>query len=132
MNWRTSFSALMDRAHLKVVRTLGYVLTLGTEEAWRGLVPVLRARLTVDERAALACSALKALNREDAVMIAGSALCRGAGAPLPPLFDPLDEATRWVGMADTEELDAYAVAIFNAMSSHKQRAFLNFAGRGAA
>ena len=69
MSKKTSFSALMHRPHLKVVPMLGYVLTLGTQDSWWGLAPVLIARLTVEERAALAFMALKALNRDTAAII---------------------------------------------------------------
>ena len=132
MTRKHSFSAQMKPAHLKAVRMLGYALTLGDLDGWDGLSAVLAARLDPKERAALAFAALKALDPETAQMTAEAALDKGAGSPLPPLIDPVDEAAFWADVADTEELDAYAVAIFNAMSGPKQRAFLNFAGRDAA
>ena len=85
----------MERPHLKVVRMVGYVLTLGTQDAWLGLVPVLMARLTVDERAALAFMALNSLDREDATMTAEAALSAGAGQPQAPLFGFMDQAAFW-------------------------------------
>lgn len=127
------FSALIDRTHLKVVRMLGYVLTHGTEEAWRGLVTVLRARLTVEERAALAYSALRALDHNDAATTAEAALCSGAGQPQAPLFDFVDQAAFWADMADPDELEAYCLAAFKAMPRGRQAAFLDhLQKRGAA
>jgi hypothetical protein len=133
MSKKTSFSALMHRPHLKVVRMLGYVLTLGTQDAWWGLVPVLMARLTVEERAALAFMGLKALDRDDALMTAEAALCEGAGQPQVPLFGFMDQAAFWADMADPEELEAYCLATFNAMPRGRQAAFLDHVqGRQAA
>ncbi|MBY6171366.1 hypothetical protein KUV73_19625 [Mameliella alba] len=129
---RQSFSKLMHPPHLKLMKMLGYVLTLGTQEAWFGLVPVLKARLNEEERASLAFIALKSLDRENAFLTASHALSYGVGVPLPPLLTLEDEACFWVGMAATEELDVYGVAIFNAMSSYKKRDFLNFAGQQTA
>lgn len=126
---RQSFSKLMHPHHLKLVRMLGYILTLGTQDAWFGLVPVLKARLNEHERTCLAFMALKSLDRENAFLTVSNALSYGAGAPLPPLLDLEDEARFWVGMAAKEELDVYAVAIFNDMSGSKKRDFLNFAAR---
>ncbi len=76
MSNKTSLSKLMDPRHLKVVRTLGYVLTLGSRDSWFGLVPVFMARMTVQERAALAFMALKALDRETAAMTVDAALAK--------------------------------------------------------
>jgi len=123
----------MKRPHLKVVRMLGYVLTLGTQDAWQGLVPVLIARLTVEERAALAFMALKSLNHDDAKVTAETALHTGAGQPQAPLFGFMDQAAFWADMADPEELDAYCLATFRAMSRGRRAAFLNYVqGRKAA
>lgn len=133
MTNNTSFSALMKRPHLKVVRTLGYVLTLGTQDAWWGLFPVLMARLTVEERACLAFMALKALDRDDAVLTAEAALCAGAGQPQAPLFGFMDQGAFWADMAEPEELEAYCLASFNAMQRDRQAAFLDHVqGRHAA
>ena len=81
MSKKTSFSALMHRPHLKVVRMLGYVLTLGTQDAWWGLVPVLMARLTVEERASLAFMALFSLDHECASQTADAALSQTRKQP---------------------------------------------------
>ena len=125
MSKKTSFSALIQRPHLKVLRTLGYVLNLGTQEAWWGVVPILKARLTVKERAALAFMALKALDRDDAAKTAEAALCIGAGQPQSPLCDFMDQAAFWADLANPEELEAYCLASFNAMPRGRQAAFLD-------
>ena len=46
--------------------------------------------------------------------------------------DPASDATFWAAEAKQNELDVYAVAIFNEMSEGKKRAFLDFVGRAAA
>ncbi|WP_421907556.1 hypothetical protein [Mameliella sp.] len=74
MSKKASLSTLMRRPHLKAVRMLGYVLTLGTQDAWWGLVPVLVSRLSVEERAALAFMSLKSLDAETACKTADAAL----------------------------------------------------------
>lgn len=133
MSKKASLSTLMHRPHLKVVRMLGYVLTLGTQDAWWGLVPVLVSRLTVEERAALAFMSLKSLDTETACMTADTALNRGAGQPQAPLFGFMDQAAFWADMADPEELEAYCLASFNAMPRGRQAAFLDHVqGRQAA
>lgn len=133
MTKKTTFSALMHRPHLKVVRMLGYVLTLGTQDAWWALVPVLMARLTVEERACLAFMAFKSLDRDTATMTAEAALDTGAGQPQAPLFGFMDQAAFWADMAESEELEAYCLASFNAMQRDRQAAFLDHVqGRHAA
>lgn len=133
MSKKPSFSALMKPAHLKTVRAMGYTLTLGDQDAWWGMVPVLMARLTVEERACLAFMALKALDRDTATMTAEAALDTGAGQPQAPLFGFMDQAAFWADMADPEELAAYCLASFNAMPSGRQAAFLDHVqGRQAA
>ncbi|GGF53508.1 hypothetical protein SAMN05216376_102165 [Mameliella alba] len=112
---------------------LRYTLTLGSQEAWLGVAPVLMARLTVEERAALAFMALKSQDRDDATMTAEAALCAGAGQPQAPFFGFMDQAAFWADMADPEELEAYCLASFNAMPRGRQAAFLDHVqGRQAA
>ena len=60
--------------HIRAARMLGYTLTLGTQDAWWGMVPVLMARLTPQERASLAFMALKSLGAADAALTARAAL----------------------------------------------------------
>lgn len=125
MSGGKSFSALMRPEHLKTVRAVGYVLTLGDQNAWLGVVPVLVARLTVEERAALAFVALKALDHDDAALVAETALWRGAGLPQAPFGSFLDQAAFWAGMAEPEELEAYCLASFKSMAPTRRAAFLD-------
>ena len=67
---RSAMSKWASTEHKKVVRTIGYALTLGDEAAWHGLTIVLMVRLSDEERAALAFAALKALNDEHASAVA--------------------------------------------------------------
>jgi hypothetical protein len=117
----------------RVSKSLGYTLWLDTFEDWDGLSLILRARLTDRQRAALAFMALKALDYDQAVMAAEAALSEGAGQPIAPLFNHMDEAAFWADMATPDELDAYALASFNRMAPQRQAAFLGFVqGRAAA
>jgi len=116
----------------KVARSVGYAAWLDTSDAWIGLGVVLAARLEPHQRAALAYAALRSLEPYQVVDVVQTVLPRSAGAPMAPFFDPIDEAGFWAEMASDEELDAYAVATFNAMSVGKKRAFLDFVGRAAA
>lgn len=129
---KSIMSLYAKREHKCVARCVGYVLTLGTTDAWWGIVPVLATRLTVHERAALAFIALKALDRETALMTAEAALSMGAGQPTAPLFNYMDEAAFWADMADPVELDAYALATFNRMDPSRQAAFREFIAERAA
>ncbi|WP_422032228.1 hypothetical protein [Roseovarius sp.] len=110
---------------------MSYVLTLGTQVAWWGLVPVFKARLTAQERAALAFMSLKSMDRDDAVMTAEAALYAGAGQPQAPIFSFMDQANSWAAWAEPEEREAYCLAAFNRMAPARQAAFLEFVQRRA-
>lgn len=58
----------------RVARALGFALTLGTFEAWRGFGFILAVRLSRKERAALAYAALTSLSDEDGYRVASAAL----------------------------------------------------------
>ncbi|MBZ0129915.1 MAG: hypothetical protein K8F59_12435 [Rhodobacteraceae bacterium] len=117
----------------RVSRSVGYALWLNTSADWFSLPVILRARLDARQRAALAFMALRSLDREDAVLTAEMALSGGAGQPITPLFNHMDEAAFWADMAEPEELEAYCLASFNAMPRGRQAAFLDFVqGRQAA
>lgn len=104
-----------------------------TRDDWVDIVSELLVRLTVQERAALAFMALTSLDLETAFLTADTALHRGAGAPLAPLFSFMDEAAFWADMAEPEELEAYCLASFNRMATGRQAAFLDYVnGRTAA
>lgn len=86
---------------------------------------MLIVRLSREERVALAFSAMKSLDRNDAILTVEAAIDEGAGPPIPPLFSFIDEAAFWADMAHPEELEAYCLACFNAMSRTRQVAFLD-------
>ena len=62
-------SLYAEKAHKRIARMVGYALTLGTYEAWAGASVVIRAHLTAEERAALAWSALNALDTHEAELV---------------------------------------------------------------
>ncbi|WP_411974354.1 hypothetical protein [Sulfitobacter faviae] len=116
-----------------VSRSLGYCLQLDDLDAWLGLASILRARLNVRERAALAYVALRALPTHHAQSAAEAAVAVGAGQPIAPLFNYMDEAAFWADMAAPDEREAYCLASFKAMPYERQAAFLDFVqGRLAA
>lgn len=53
---------------------MGFALTLGTFEAWQGFGFILAARLSKQERAALAYAALSSLGADDGYRVASAAL----------------------------------------------------------
>ncbi len=55
-------------------RVIGYAVWLGDRASWHGLVPVMMARLTVEERAVLAFAALRSLDDDTAYLTASTAL----------------------------------------------------------
>lgn len=66
MSRSPNFSKQMQRRHLGVTRSLGYVLTLDTVNAWSGFCAIVAARLTDEERASLAFWALRSLSDDHA------------------------------------------------------------------
>lgn len=128
---KSTFSKLMKRPHLGATRMLGYALTMHDYETWEAASAVWQARLTPEECAALAWAALRALDEDHAREVANTVL-DGAGAPLPPFTSPTDDAAWWAGIASPEEIDAYAVATFNALSPAKRRHFIDYAREVAA
>lgn len=127
-----SYSDLMKRPHIGSIKMLGYALHLHGYETWEAASAVWQVRLTPEENAAHAWAALRALDVDDALLVAETALA-GAGAPLPPFFSPMDEATWWAGIASPAEIDAYALACTRAMRPERRAAFLAYlAGEGVA
>ena len=128
----------MPDRYKRVARMVGYCALLHDDELtdaadnWHGLTVVLTARLTMEQRAAMAWAVLRSLTPEQVVAVAETVLPDGTSAPIAPLFNHMDEAAFWADMAEPEELVAYAVAIYNAMAPPKRRAFLDYAGRNAA
>jgi hypothetical protein len=117
----------------RVSRSLGFALWLEGTDDWLGFSLILRVRLTARQRAALAYAALLSQDDEDARLTAETALSEGAGQPMAPLFNHMDESAFWADMATPDELDAYALASFSRMAPQRQADFLGFVqGRAAA
>jgi hypothetical protein len=117
-----------------VLDTLHLASQDGLQPFW-GLAVVLRGKLTASERQSLAWAALMACDDDEAAGIAEAVLepSPGAGWPLPPLFDAVDEAAFWAGHASGEDLRAYLLTCFRALSARDRAEFLSFAqGRAAA
>lgn len=122
-------SAISDHIpdHIKrVSRSIGYTLWLNGENQWLGLELVIQAHLDQQQRESLAYIALKSLSHDDAKSIAESVLNIGAGQPIAPLLNYMDEAWFWADMAIPEELDAYCLASFERMDPARQAAFLEY------
>ncbi|MDF3353697.1 hypothetical protein HKX17_07595 [Sulfitobacter sp. KE34] len=108
-------------------------MTLDDTDAWIALGTILRARLSMRQRLALAYVALRALPAHHARSAAEAAISAGAGQPIAPLFNHMDEAAFWADMAAPDEREAYCLASFKAMPHERQAAFLDFVqGRLAA
>ncbi|MFC3060375.1 hypothetical protein [Paenirhodobacter populi] len=105
-------------------RMLGYTLTLGTPDAWSDFRFVAVARMTKAERAMLACSALTSLDADTAAMTAAAAI-GATGSPLPAFLGGMDDARSWASWASRNELKAYALAAFEAMTPKDQAAFFH-------
>lgn len=95
------------------------------------LSTVMQVFLTRREIGGLAWAFVRALDAEDAEAVF-EAVHGGAGAPLPPFGEIAFDAEHWASGATEDELRAYAVAIFRAMSGADRRAFLDYAGRAQA
>jgi hypothetical protein len=122
-----TLSKYMPDAYKRVARMVGYTLSLGADaENWHGLTVVLTARLTSQERVAMAWAVLRSLTPEQVVDVAQTVLPDSLGAPIPPLFNHMDEAAFWADMAEPEALEAYCLASFNAMQVPRKAAFLEF------
>lgn len=123
----SAMSLYEEERHKRVSRMVGYCLTLSTVEGWKGLVPVLIARLTVNERKWLACMSLQALDEPDAIEVGRDVLGQeGRGMPIAAFDGVVDEAAFWADMAEPDELDAYCLACFNRMEANRQKQFLSY------
>ena len=102
--------------------------------AWDGLSFVMRCRLTGFERACVLTAAYRSLESEDARYVVERIVAReSAGMPMPPLLDPMVDATWWAAHASAEERRAVLVATFQSLSVQDRRTFLDVAnGRVAA
>ena len=122
----------MPDAFKRVARMVGYSLLLGDTEAWHRLTVVLSARLTPEQRAAIAWAALRSLTPGQVAAVAETVLPQRAGQPIALLFNYMDEAAFWADMASEGELKAYALASFTRLSPDNQAAFLDYVQERAA
>ncbi|MEM9966475.1 MAG: hypothetical protein AAF755_00095 [Pseudomonadota bacterium] len=127
-----SISAQIPRNIKKASRSIAYAAWLDNPDAWLGLSTVLEARLEPQQRAALAYAALRSLSEEHAAAVCDAVLPDCTSAPIAPLFGHMDQAEHWTEWAESEALDAYCLASFNAMAGSRQAAFLDFVSRRAA
>ncbi|GAA0303380.1 hypothetical protein [Rhodovulum strictum] len=117
---------LEDR-HRRAVRLLGHALTSNNGAGWHAAAFVWAARLHQGELTCLAAAALLALEpdlREDVFRLVHWGEVSGAGAPIPPFLNVMDEARFWASMASRREAKAYALASFEAMTKIDRAAFL--------
>jgi len=126
---------LVPENYQRVAKMLVCALQLTETDVsvWHGLTKVLSARLSPKERGALAWAVLRALTPEQIIATVEVVLPQGAGQPVPPLFNYMDQAAFWADMAAPDELEAYCFNSFNRMPAKRQAAFLDFVqGRAAA
>ena len=110
-------------AYRSAMRALGLALTADDPGGWDAARFVLPARLTPHERMGAMLAALASMPDADRRWAWGFAMGDGAGAPSPPLFDPMTEALWWAELAEPAELRAYAVACHERMSPADRAAF---------
>lgn len=122
---RSNLGQIMKPEHKRMSRVIGYTLTLGDVDAWAGFTTVARARLTVEERAALAWAALRALDTPEQAELIAETVLTFADYPLPTFLNPMDDARWWASFASLKERKAYALAAYEALSMREQMAFRN-------
>ena len=115
----------------RVSRMMKHALTLGNDASvWDGFTLILSTGLSGFERAAMFSSVARSLHPEDRRFVLGEIERReGAGMPLPPIYDPMNDATWWASIASIEERKAVLVAAFQSLPTREQNAFLVSAGR---
>jgi len=116
----------MQDRHKRAAKALGYALVLADPKNWASTAIIWEARLEPAERYELARSVLLAMRPEDTEALFADVM-GGAGYPLPPFLDPLDDAQWWADLANPAERRAYCLAAFMAMNKREQRDFLDFA-----
>ena len=119
----SSLSKYMKPEHKRMSRMLGYTLTLGDADAWAGFAIVATARMTVEERAALAWAALRSLDTPEQAEMVAEAVLRFADYPLPTFLSPMEDARWWASVASLKERKAYALAAYEALPLKEQMAF---------
>lgn len=113
----------MKREHKRMSRMMGYTLTLGGYDAWEGFSLVAMARMTSEERAALAWAALRSLDTPEQAELVAESVLKFADYPLPTFLSPMDDARWWASFASLKERKAYALAAYEALPPREQMAF---------
>lgn len=104
---------------------LGYALTLGDADAWAEFATIARARLTAEERAALAWAVLRSMDTPDQAEMVTEAVLKFADQPPMRNERAVDDARWWASCASLQERKAYALAAYEALSPRDQMAFRN-------
>lgn len=112
----------MNPNHKRMARVMGYALVLHDADAWLGFAKVATARMSEEERAALAIAALLSLPPARAEQCAADVL-QPALDPLPAFLGGMEDARHWASYASTAELKAYALAAHDALTVRDQIAF---------
>lgn len=106
-------------------------MTAQDAAAWDSAKLIWHATLSRAERGALALSAVRATEIEDAAEIVRHFPAE-AGPALTPFHDLKGEAIAWAAVASEPERKAYASAAFMALGEPDRRAFLaTFGGMAA-
>lgn len=115
----------INDSHIRSARSLTFALTIGEHDSWYSLSRILKSCLKPHEVGGITYAAIYALGAElsEEVYVATFG---GAGQPIAPFFNHMDEAAFWADMADPTELEAYCLASFNAMPASRKTAFLEF------
>lgn len=119
---RSQFGKVIQPAHKRMSRAIGFCLTLGGFEAWSKFSQIAAKLLDEDERIAVAWAVLRSLSADQAIATTAAVL-RPAGHPLPAFLGGMQDARFWASMASQAELKAYAAAAYDAMSMRDQNAF---------
>jgi hypothetical protein len=118
----------LRQAPRMAVATLAEMLAADDPRLWIDGAPVWQAWLTAEERMALfasiACALPPAVVADLAVAVVGA-----AGMPAPSSLAPAEDARFWTGVANTQEVRAYTLAGFVALSPQDRRDFLATARR---
>ena len=108
--------------HKRMSRVLGYCLALGEADSWADFSALAAVRLSDAERLSLAFAALCSLDPDTRETVAGASL-GASGDPMPAFLGGMNDARDWARFASRNELKAYALAAFDAMSAQDQGAF---------
>jgi hypothetical protein len=104
----------MKPEHKRMSRIMGYTLTLGDADAWAVFSALAMARMTPEERAALAWAALRSLDTPEQAELVAESVLKFADYPLPTFLSPMDDARWWASFASLKERKAYALAAYEA------------------